>query len=170
MKHETYKRKNTYWCQKRLRHKSRTSVQLLWGQYSQLIKHRRRKIYEELHFRNLFIHLLHKLYDEIHQLMLQHLLGMEVGNKERYVISLFQSEPFPVSHHVSTHLDRFPPQNKKRFCPLGKEPREFVHKNMLYLVCLLDLDTDSNAVYAGFYENPLILVSCHRQWVQEDLW
>lgn len=38
--------------------------------------------YEELHLRNLLIHLLHELNNEIHQLMLQHLLGMEIGDQE----------------------------------------------------------------------------------------
>ena len=36
--------------------------------------------YEKLHFRNLLIYFLHKLYDEVHQLMLQHLFCMKVRN------------------------------------------------------------------------------------------
>ena len=38
--------------------------------------------YEKLHLGYLFIHLLHELYDEIDQLMLQHFLRMKVGYQE----------------------------------------------------------------------------------------
>ena len=41
-----------------------------------------RKTYEELHLGYLFIYLFHELYDEINQLMLQHLLRMEVRYQE----------------------------------------------------------------------------------------
>lgn len=44
--------------------------------------------YKELHFRNLLVNLLHKLDDEVHQLMLKHLLGMEVGDQEGDVVAL----------------------------------------------------------------------------------
>jgi hypothetical protein len=47
-----------------------------------------RTTYEELHLRDLLINLLHKLYDKIHQLMLQHLLGMKVRNQKRDIIAL----------------------------------------------------------------------------------
>ena len=47
--------------------------------------------YEELHLRDLLVHLLHELDDEIHQLMLQHFLGVEVGDKEGDVIALVMS-------------------------------------------------------------------------------
>lgn len=38
--------------------------------------------YEELHFRNLLINLLHELDNKVDQLVLQHLLGVEVRNQE----------------------------------------------------------------------------------------
>jgi len=44
-----------------------------------------------------------------------------------------------------------------------------MHQDMLYLIRLLDLDANSNTVYAGFYEYFLILVSGYRKWVQQDL-
>lgn len=37
-----------------------------------------RNAYEELHLRDLLVYLFHELNDEIHQLVLQHLLGVEV--------------------------------------------------------------------------------------------
>ena len=46
--------------------------------------------YEKLHFGNLLVNLLHKLDDEVHQLMLQHLLGMEVGNQEGDIVALLE--------------------------------------------------------------------------------
>lgn len=41
-----------------------------------------RSTYEKLHLGYLFIHLFHELYYEINQLMLQHLLGMEIRYQE----------------------------------------------------------------------------------------
>ena len=44
--------------------------------------------YKELHLRDLLVHFLHKLDDEIHQLVFQHLLGVEVGDEEGDIITL----------------------------------------------------------------------------------
>jgi hypothetical protein len=44
--------------------------------------------YEELHFRNLLVNLFHELDDEVDKLVLEHLLGVEVCNEERDVVSL----------------------------------------------------------------------------------
>lgn len=41
-----------------------------------------RKTYKKLHLGYLFIYLFHELYDKINQLMLQHLLGMEIRYQE----------------------------------------------------------------------------------------
>lgn len=51
--------------------------------------------YEEFHLRNLLVNLLHELYNEIHQLVLQHLLCMEIRNQERNIISLQRTESAP---------------------------------------------------------------------------
>lgn len=40
------------------------------------------RVQEELHLGNLLVDILHELNDEIHQLVLQHFLGVEVGNQE----------------------------------------------------------------------------------------
>ena len=60
----------TYRCQEALSYETSSCVQ------------------EELHLRDLLVHVLHELNDEVHQLVLQHLLGMEVGDEERNVIAL----------------------------------------------------------------------------------
>ena len=44
--------------------------------------------YEELHLRNLLVHLLHELYYKVDQLMLQHLLGVVIRDQERDVVAL----------------------------------------------------------------------------------
>jgi len=46
------------------------------------------RVQEELHLRNLLVHVLHELNDEVHQLVLQHLLSVEVGNEEGNIIAL----------------------------------------------------------------------------------
>ncbi len=38
--------------------------------------------YEELHLRNFLVDLLHELNDEVHKLVLQHLLRVVVGDQE----------------------------------------------------------------------------------------
>lgn len=45
-------------------------------------------VQEELHLGDLLVHVLHELNDEVHQLVLQHLLGVEIGDEERNVIAL----------------------------------------------------------------------------------
>ena len=44
--------------------------------------------YKKLHFRYLLVYLFHKLDNEIHQLMLQHFLCVEIGDEERDVVPL----------------------------------------------------------------------------------
>jgi len=43
-----------------------------------------------------------------------------------------------------------------------------MNQNMLNLVCLLNLDADSDTVYARFDEYPLVFVSRNSYWVEED--
>ena len=50
-------------------------------------------VQEELHLRDLLVHILHELNNEVHQLVLQHLLGVEVGDEERNVIALPDDQP-----------------------------------------------------------------------------
>lgn len=44
-----------------------------------------------------------------------------------------------------------------------------MNENVLDFVGLLYPDTDTDTVYAGFYEDLLVLVTRHSQRVQEDL-
>jgi hypothetical protein len=44
--------------------------------------------HEKLHLRDLLVNLLHELNDEVHKLVLQHLLGVEVSDQEGDVVTL----------------------------------------------------------------------------------
>lgn len=44
--------------------------------------------YEKLHLRDLLVDFFHEFDDEVHQLMFQHLLGVEISNQEGDVIAL----------------------------------------------------------------------------------
>lgn len=63
-----------------------------------------RGAYEELHFRDLFIHLFHELYYEVDKLMLEHFLGVKIGDKEGYIIPLRQS----IGLHQGSRAARVP--------------------------------------------------------------
>lgn len=103
--------------------------------------------HEELHLRNLLVYLLHELDYEVDQLVLQHLLSVEVGDQERDIISLPTiSRRIHQCLSSFSYLDRLPPQNKERFRSLRQKPRKLVHQNMLDLIRLLDFDTDTNRV------------------------
>lgn len=47
-------------------------------------------------------------------------------------------------------LHRLPAQDEERLCSLGKESGEFVNKNVLDLIGLLDTDGDSNRISGRF--------------------
>jgi hypothetical protein len=111
-----------------------------------------RRTYKELHLRDLLVDFLHKLDDEVHQLVLQHLLCVEVGDQERDVVS----------------LDRFPSQDDKALCSLLQEPCEFVDQDVLNLVCLLDLDAYSYTVDTGLDQDALVLVARDGEGVEDD--
>jgi len=48
--------------------------------------------YEKLHLRNLLVHLLHEVNDEVDQFVLEHFLGVEIGNKEGDVVALYRRQ------------------------------------------------------------------------------
>lgn len=77
----------TYWCQERLGNESRPGVQLQVCQQC-FCQSSRGLSYEKLHLGNLLIHFLHELDYKVDQLMLQHLLGVKVGDEERDIITL----------------------------------------------------------------------------------
>lgn len=120
--------------------------------------------------------------------MLQHLLGVEVRNQERDVISLPDGQSPPRSgvsrrhgaaaasscqadraDSANTHLDWFPPQDEERLGALLQEPGELVYQDVLDLVSLLDLEADAHAVDAGLDQDALVLVARNGQGRQEDL-
>lgn len=77
----------TYRCQEALGNETSSGVQ------------------EELHLRDLLVHILHELNNEVHQLVLQHLLGVEVGDEERNVIAL-PSDQQPITS-IKRAVSRF---------------------------------------------------------------
>lgn len=68
-----------------------------------------------------------------------------------------------------THLDRFSPQYNEALCTLHHETSELMAQNSFNLVCLFDLDTESDGVYRGFDEHSLVFISGDDERVQEDL-
>ena len=134
---------------------------------------RHRCTYEEFHLRYLLIDLLHELYNEVYQLMLQHLFCVKIGDQERNVIAL----SFPTSVRSQNgslieqmYLHGLPPQYEECFRSLSQKPREFMHKYILDLIGLLDLDANPYAIYAGLYEHLLVLIARNGQRVQQHLW
>ena len=47
-----------------------------------------------------------------------------------------------LQRETATYLYRLPPQYKEALGSLGKEPGEFVHEDVFYLVGLFDSDAD----------------------------
>ena len=109
--------------------------------------------YEELHLGDFLVDLLHELNDEVDELVLEHLFGVEVGDEEGDVVA----------------LDGLPAEDEEGLGALGEEAGELVNKNALDLVGLLDADADANAVDAGLDEDALIFIPGHGQGVQQDL-
>jgi len=128
-------------------------------------------VQEKLHLRNLLVHILHELNDEVHQLVLQHLLGVEVGDEERNVIALpndQQSLPSSAQCPASAYIDRLPPQDEERLRSLRQESRELVHQDMLDFIRLLDPYADSHTIHRRLDEDTFFLVSRHGQWVEDE--
>ena len=67
-------------------------------------------VHRELHLRNFLINFLHKVDNKVHQLVSQHLLGVEVGDEEANVVS----------------LDLLPPEDDKVLRPPHHESHELV--------------------------------------------
>lgn len=78
--------------------------------------------------------------------MLQHLLCMEIRDKERDIVT----------------LDGLPPQNEETLRPLRQESRELMDQDILDLISLLDPNANSHRVDAGLDKDSLILVSGNR--------
>ena len=133
----------------------------------------RETAYEELHLGNFLVHLLHKLDDEVDQLVLQHLFGMEIRDQEGYVVSLKPVCQFPGTARRrsggQSNLDGLPPQNEEGLGTLCQESGELVDQDVLNLVGLLDLDADPYAVDAGLDEDTLVLVAGNRERRQQHL-
>jgi len=124
--------------------------------------------YEKLHLRNLLVNFLHELYYKIDQLVLEHLFGMEIRNKKRYIITLPCISSYSLQSLTDTNLDRFPSQNKECLSSLGQETREFVHQDVFNLVGLLYPYADPDTVDTRLDEDTFVLVAGDREGIEED--
>jgi hypothetical protein len=82
--------------------------------------------------------------------VLQHLLGVEVGDKERNVIALRNNQHLLTANAqgpTSTYIDRLPPQDEERLRSLRQETRELVHQDVLDLIRLLYPYADTHTVH-----------------------
>lgn len=108
--------------------------------------------------------------DEVDQLVLQHRLGVKIGDQERDIVAL---ERISMMYHVcqvhSAHFDRLPPQNKERLGALCQESCEFMDQNVLNLVGLLYPNADADTVDTWLDENLLVLVARDVQGVEQEL-
>jgi hypothetical protein len=87
------------------------------------------------------------LNDKIHNFVLQHRLGMGIGDEEGNVVALM-SIIVNIAHTIGgvslmAYLYRFPAQYNKVLRTLHHKTSELVAKNAFNFVCLLNLDTDS---------------------------
>jgi hypothetical protein len=129
-------------------------------------------VQEKLHFRDLLVHVLHELDNEVHQLVLQHLLGVEVGDEERNVIALRNNQHLLIANSqgpASTYIDRLPPQDKERLRSLRQEPRKLVHQDMLDLIRLFYPYADTHTVHRRLNKDTFFLVSRYSQRVEDEL-
>ena len=150
---------STYRSQEALRHETCSCVQLyMVSMYAEQAATTLVETYEELHLRYLLVHLLHELYDEIHKLMLQHLLGMVIRDQERDIITLAYTvsllsilsscRGLPVQQ---TYRHRLPPQHEERLRSLCQESCELMHEDMLDLIRLFYPNANSYAIDRGFH-------------------
>lgn len=100
--------------------------------------------------------------------MLQHVLGVEIGDEEGDVISLHLVRISQESGQGS-NLDGLSAEDEESLGPLSQESGEFVDQYVLNLVCLLDLYAHPDAVDAGFDEDSLVVVSRHSQGIEKSL-
>ena len=91
--------------------------------------------------------------DKVDKLVLQHLLGVEIGDEEGDVVA----------------LNGFAAEDEEGLGALGQETGEFMNEDTLDLVGLLDADADTDAVDAGLDENTLVLVPGDGQGIQQNL-
>ena len=82
----------------------------------------------KLHLRDLLVDFLHEVDDEVHELVAQHLLGVEVGDQEADVVT----------------LDLLPPQDDEVLRAAHHEAHELVAEQLLHVVRLFDCDRDPN--------------------------
>ena len=100
-----------------------------------------------------FVDVLHELDDEVDELRLLHLFGVEVGDEEGEVVS---------GHRRASEDDEV-------LRPLREEAREAVDEHLFDLVALLDADRDAQAVDRRLDQRLLTLIARHHHRGQQQL-
>jgi len=107
----------------------------------------------KLHLADLLVYVLHEVYHEVHQLVLVHLLGVEVGDEEGDVVA----------------LHRLAPQDDEVVCAHHQEPHKLVAEDALDVITLLDGDGHTQGVDGGFNQDLLLVVARHYHGVHHQL-
>lgn len=107
----------------------------------------------QLHLADLFVDFLHEMDDEVHQLVLVHLLRVEVGDEEADVIA----------------LHRFPSQDEEVLGSHHHEAHELVAQDLLDLVRLFDGDADPHRVDGALDQDFLLIVAADHHRLQKQL-
>jgi hypothetical protein len=94
--------------------------------------------------------------------VLQHSLGVEVGNEEGDIISLWISVIGKLSTIIwgreCTDWDGFPPQHDKALRTLHHESGELVTQDPFDFICLFDLDRYPDGIDRRFDEHPFVFI------------
>ena len=98
---------------------------------------------------------------------------MEVCDQEGDVVAL----SLPLERTLSraprcadkTYFDRFPPKDEESLRPLCQKSRKLMHKDILNLVRLLDLDGNADTVHARFDQDALVLIAAYAERIEQEL-
>mmetsp|Transcript_18745 Transcript_18745/g.47431 ORF Transcript_18745/g.47431 Transcript_18745/m.47431 type:complete len:253 (-) Transcript_18745:48-806(-) len=111
------------------------------------------RIDRELELVDLLVDLLHELDDEVHQLVLEHDLGVVVGDEEGDVISLYW----------------LPSEHDEVFRAHHQKAGELLCQDLFHLIRLLDFDADSHRVDRAFDHHLLVLITRDHDGVHQKL-
>ena len=115
-------------------------------------------IQAQLHLTHLLVELFHERNDEIDQLVLQHLISMEICNQETNVISLIE-----LALHLfkSTRSNRnsLSSENDKVLGTHHHESRELMTQDLFDFICLFHFDAESDGIDGSLDQDSFLLVS-----------
>lgn len=106
-----------------------------------------------LHLGDLRVYVLHELNDEIHQLVLVHALGVEVGHQKGNVVA----------------LDGLSTEDHEWLRTLGQEAHKLLRQQLLQLVSLLHSNANAKRVDGSLDQNALLRSTSDDHGVQQEL-